>query len=108
MQGKGIIKFFLVVLTLVCIMQYFFLLPTSWVESDADAYAKSMSAGIADEEAKDAREKEERSNYLDSMSSEVVFNIPLIMSWTYDELKASQLAYGLDLKGGMSVVLQVD
>ncbi|QLH29677.1 MAG: hypothetical protein HWD63_09975 [Candidatus Parvibacillus calidus] len=42
------------------------------------------------------------------MSSETVFSIPGIKSYTYDELKRQQLALGLDLKGGMSTVLQVD
>ena len=37
MQGKGIIKFFLVVLTLMCLLQYFYLLPTAKVENNADS-----------------------------------------------------------------------
>ena len=108
MQGKGIIKFFLVVLTLVCILQYSFMLPTIGVEKRADEFAKSLASDINDPIEKKQTEKDARAAYLDSMSSEVVFSIPLIKSWTYEELKASQLAYGLDLKGGMSVVLQVD
>jgi SecD/SecF fusion protein len=52
--------------------------------------------------------KELRSAYLDSMSTETVFKIPLLKNYTYADLKAQQLAFGLDLKGGMSVVLQVD
>jgi SecD/SecF fusion protein len=42
------------------------------------------------------------------MSSEVIFSIPLLKDFTYEELKSSQLNYGLDLKGGMSVILQVN
>ncbi|MCB0640818.1 MAG: protein translocase subunit SecD, partial [Phaeodactylibacter sp.] len=52
--------------------------------------------------------KKARSEYIDSMNSEVVFTIPLIKKYTYQELKGQQLALGLDLKGGMSVVMQVD
>ncbi|MEO6759980.1 MAG: protein translocase subunit SecDF, partial [Saprospiraceae bacterium] len=35
-------------------------------------------------------------------------SIPYIKKFTYADLKKSQLAMGLDLKGGMSVLLQVD
>ena len=53
-------------------------------------------------------EKNARIKYLDSMSNEVVFKIPLLANYTYSDLKKSQLALGLDLKGGMSVILQVN
>ena len=48
------------------------------------------------------------SSFLDSLSTETVFSIPLIKDFTYSDLKKGQLAMGLDLKGGMSVLLQVD
>ena len=107
-EGKGIIKFFLVAIFLVSALQYFYMLPTRSVEKAADAYAKSVTQGIADLDDQHTQEKAARSAYLDSMSNEVVFSIPMIKKWTYQELKGSQLALGLDLKGGMSVVLQVD
>ncbi len=105
MQGKGIVKFFLVVLTLVTVVQYLFILPTQRVEKDAEAYAKAACPG----EGENALcYKERRTVFLDSMSSEAVLKVPLLKTWTYQELKAQQLALGLDLKGGMSVLLQVD
>ena len=112
MQGKGIVKFFLIVLSLFCLLQYFYMLPTRSVESSAEAYAqsakeKAAATGQSQEEQRDA-EKVARSSYLDSMSSEVIFSIPLLKKYTYEDLKNAQLALGLDLKGGMSVVLQVD
>jgi SecD/SecF fusion protein len=45
--------------------------------------------------------------FLDSISDESVLNLGF-KSYTYQELKRNQLSLGLDLKGGMSVVLQVD
>jgi SecD/SecF fusion protein len=102
MQSKGVVKFFLVVLTLVCLVQYFFMFPTQRVENNAEKYAITLGAGDP------VKEKIYRTEYLDSVSSEVVFTIPLIKKFTYQELKSRQLALGLDLKGGMSVVLQVD
>lgn len=107
MQGKGIVKFFLVVVALACLVQYLFILPTRKIERKADQYAKEVAAN-APEDQRNAVERTARTKFLDSVSTEEVFRIPLLKSYTYQELKAQQLALGLDLKGGMSVVLQVD
>ncbi|MCB0704877.1 MAG: protein translocase subunit SecDF [Saprospiraceae bacterium] len=107
MQGKGIVKFFLVIMTIVCVVQYLFILPTMKVEKKAEEYAKSYAQNYPEEEQPDQL-KSARTAYLDSMSRSVVFSIPLIKDYTYQDLKSQQLALGLDLKGGMSVVLQVD
>ena len=107
MQGKGIVRFFLVVMTLVCLVQYLFVLPTRKVEKAADQYAKSIAESVPEDQRQEA-EKEARTAFLDSMSSEVVLSIPMLKQYTYQDLKGQQLALGLDLKGGMSVVLQVD
>ena len=101
-QSKGIIKFFLVVMTVVCLLQVFYMYPTNKVERAADEYAKAFGNGDKDTEA------EARVKYIDSMSSEKIFSIPMFKDYTYEDLKNAQLAYGLDLEGGMSVVLQVD
>jgi SecD/SecF fusion protein len=106
-QGKGVVKFFLVVMTIVTLVQYFFILPTQKVERQAEEFALQATQDLPQEEQKDAF-KRVRTEFLDSMSSEEVFRIPLLKSYTYQELKGQQLALGLDLKGGMSVVLQVD
>src|SRR5690606_9692503 len=107
MAGKGIIKFFLVVLMLFCGLQYFYMYPTYKVENEAKEFANAKAAN-ATEEVKDSIFKAVHSRYLDSISGETIFRVPLIKNYTYNELKAAQLALGLDLKGGMSVVLQVD
>lgn len=108
MQGKGLIRFFLVLMILVSIFQYFFIIPTTKIERQANAFAAEAAANISDEERKAAVEKAARIQFLDSVSSEDVFSIPLIKNYTYDDLKRQQLAFGLDLKGGMSSVLEVD
>jgi SecD/SecF fusion protein len=107
MQGKGIVKFFLVALALVSFLQFILLLPTRKVEKAADNYAQQFSANLEGPAKRNAF-KNARANYLDSISSETVFKIPLLKSYTYQDLKGSQLNFGLDLKGGMSVLLQVD
>lgn len=103
MQGKGVVRFFLIALTIVCLYQYLLILPTNKVENAAQQYAKDMVA-------KDPKGNERiyYSKYLDSLSTAPVFSIPLIKQFTYMDLKQSQLAMGLDLKGGMSVLLQVN
>lgn len=100
-------KFFLVVMTIVTLVQYFFILPTQKVEKAAEEYARASTSNLSEDLQKTAF-KMKRAEFLDSMSSEEVFKIPLLKSYTYQELKSQQLALGLDLKGGMSVVLQVD
>ncbi len=105
MQGKGLVKVFLVLITVVCLLQFTYFIPTNRVESDAASYASSISGS---EDPLNESYKTARARYLDSMSSEEVFSIPLLKSYTYNELKQQQLALGLDLKGGMSTTLQVD
>ncbi|MBK8556809.1 MAG: protein translocase subunit SecDF [Lewinellaceae bacterium] len=103
MQSKGIVRFFLIALTLVCLYQYLLIIPTNNVENDAKRYADEMSS-----KDKTTSWRTHYTEYLDSLSTEPVFTVPLIRKFTYQDLKKSQLGLGLDLKGGMSVLLQVD
>lgn len=107
MQGKGILKFFLILLAVVSALQILYFFPTNKVEKAADAYAESRAANVA-EASQSVERKLAKAAYLDSMSSETVLTIPGISSFTYNDLKGKQLGLGLDLKGGMSAVLQVD
>ncbi len=104
MQGKGFVKLFAMLLLLIVAYQTALLFPTWSVESSADDYARAAIAGkTLTPEEEQAELEQYRQQYLDSVSSEKVF-----LSFTYQSLKRQQLALGLDLKGGMSVVLQVD
>lgn len=105
MLGKGFTKIALIVLAVIFTGQYFLLIPTNRVENRAEAYAKKM-ADLAPAASKDSVMKAVRGNYLDSMSKVPVGSWPF--NYTYTQLKRKQLALGLDLKGGMSVLLQVD
>jgi len=102
MQSKGVVRFFLIALTVVCLYQFLLILPTNSVENAAAGYADQCGTKNTTEWRRCY------ASYLDSLSSEPVFTIPLIKKFTYTDLKKSQLAMGLDLKGGMSVLLQVD
>lgn len=104
MQGNRFVKGFSVVLLFVVLYQGLLWFVTSGVESTADARAaeKVAALGLKDKDAELMR-AEFRQSYLDSISDESVF-----LGLTYDDLKGQQLTFGLDLRGGMSVVLQVD
>jgi len=108
MQGKGIVKFFLIVMTLVTLVQYALIWPSYREEKKADAYAQSAANKVQDELQKKTVFKMKRAEYLDSISNKLVLDLRPVMSFTYQELKARQLALGLDLKGGMSIIMQVD
>ncbi len=106
MQAKGLVKFFGIALVLVCLYQLSFTFFANRVEGQAQSYAEDKVAAVSDpvEQAKQLSEQKRR--YLDSVSTEQVVNLG-VTSFTYKELKERQLNLGLDLQGGMSVVLQV-
>lgn len=116
MQGKGLIKFFIIALLVVCLFQLLFSVIAWRVENKATDYAsekvftggKTMESVQGTPEA-DSLTKEVasyRRRYLDSVSKENVVDLPLL-KFTYEQVKKQQIKLGLDLKGGMSVVLQV-
>ncbi|MFM2392300.1 MAG: hypothetical protein RLZZ546_277, partial [Bacteroidota bacterium] len=107
MQGKGLLKFFLGIMAIVCVLQVLYYLPTTKVEKDAVEYANSRASKVS-AESKDLEYRRARGEYLDSMSTEEIFSIPGISKFTYNDLKKRQLNLGLDLKGGMSALLEVD
>lgn len=92
MQNKGAIKFFTILLAIVSVYQLLFTVFAQKVEKDASKVANG-----------DVRI--ERS-YLDSMKGEVVYNV-LFRKYTYQECKEREVNLGLDLKGGMNVILEI-
>lgn len=92
MQNKGAIRFFTIVLALVSVYQLLFTVFSQKVERDA----RNVANGDV---------RIERS-YLDSMKGEVVYNV-LFKKYTYQECKEREVNLGLDLKGGMNVILEI-
>ncbi len=90
MQNKGLITTFTILLALASLYSISFTFIANSVESDAKEYAQG---DIQKEEA-----------YLDSMRSVEVYPV---LGFTYDYVKKHELNLGLDLKGGMNVVLEV-
>ena len=90
MQGKGVVKFFAVLLALVCLYMLSFTWVVQKVKNDAKAHAKGDTAKYT--------------AYLDSMSNRPVYPV---LGHTFQYCQSHELALGLDLQGGMSVTMQV-
>lgn len=107
MQGKSLVRFFLIFMLIIAVWQLFLNFRTNGVEKNAVRYATNSVANMEDGVKKDFTAKQLEQTYLDSVSGETVLNLGLI-KYSYNDLKKQQLQLGLDLKGGMSVVMQVD
>ncbi len=117
MQNKGFIKFFAILLTLVCVFQLSFTFFARKVENKAKEYASSpvakeqavrLSKGntIVETMKLDSIMKSRERYYLDSMYNEVIYNI-LVRKYSYKDCKERELNLGLDLKGGMNVTMEI-
>ncbi|MCJ7758832.1 MAG: protein translocase subunit SecDF, partial [Gillisia sp.] len=100
MQNKGLIKVFAILFGLVCIYQLSFTFIASNVDSDAKDYAlQKISTNVEDYSTK--RDLAE-ARYLDSIGNQEIF-----AGITYNSAKGKELNKGLDLKGGINVILQI-
>ncbi|MFV8281875.1 protein translocase subunit SecDF [Christiangramia marina] len=100
MQNKGLIKVFAILFGLVCLYQLSFTFLTNNVESDAEEFAM-QKVGEDVENYSELRDQAE-ARYLDSIGdNEIIAGI------TYDSAKDKELNKGLDLKGGINVILQI-
>ncbi len=97
MQSKGVIKWVAILMGLACLYQLSFTWKTSSVEKAAVEYAKSFPA-----EEQASMEQ----YYLDSIENKTVYNVGLT-SFTYKQCKEKEINLGLDLKGGMNVMLEI-
>ncbi len=86
MQNKGIVKFIAIVLILVCC----FYLSFSFVTRYHESKAKAMSEEAGQE-------------YLDSIMNEKVY----CGIYSFKQCREMEIGLGLDLKGGMNVILEV-
>ena len=97
MQSKGFIKLIAVLLALACVYQLSFTFKTRSVEKKAAQYAAEFPL---------EQQAEAEQHFLDSIQNLPVFNMGF-KSFTYKECKEKELNLGLDLKGGMNVMLEV-
>ena len=89
MQNKGFVKVFAVLLTLVCMFYLSFSFVTRHYNSKAAEYAGGDPV--------------KESSYLDSLSTQKVW-----LGYTLKECREMEISLGLDLKGGMNVVLELN
>jgi len=100
MQIKGAIRFLAIAMTIIVVYYLSFTVISSKVRQDAEQYAieRSEDPNNPDQELMD--------QYLDSMKSEVVMDIGF-KEYTFQETREREINLGLDLKGGMNVILEV-
>ncbi|MBR5836473.1 MAG: protein translocase subunit SecDF [Bacteroidales bacterium] len=114
MQSKGAIRFVAILLMLASLWQLSFTLVTNRQEKKAEKYAEAKAEAamqtvafgkVAEADRAfylDSIKKDENRRYIDSISSEKIY-----FGYTYKDVKAKSINLGLDLKGGMNVMLQV-
>ena len=90
MQNKGFVKAFAILLTLVCAFYLSFSVVTSHYDNK---YQEKMQT-----EGKEAADR-----YMDSLNTHDVY----LWSWNLKECREMGIGLGLDLKGGMNVILEV-
>ena len=101
MRNKGAIRLFAILLALVCLYQLSFTFFTRKVEKNALEFAQLKACDILDLIPKF------EAFYLDSMANEQVYNFLFLRKYTYMECKNREINFGLDLKGGMNLILEV-
>ncbi|MDB5284406.1 MAG: secDF, partial [Bacteroidota bacterium] len=116
---RGVIRFLTGLLVFACLFQLSFTFLAQHVESKGDAYADSrikvttptgLTPGqlVAFQDSVDQLKKITRRNYLDSVAG-----LPIIDVWglrdfyTYKFCREHSLTLGLDLKGGMSLIMEI-
>ena len=92
MQNKGVIRLFAVIFALASLFELSFSYIASQVESDIQSKYGQDAAKVQ--------------YALDSMSNEIVYDLG-ITSYTFKEVKSKEMNLGLDLRGGMNVILEV-
>ncbi len=114
MQSKGAIRLVAILLLLACIWQLSFTAVSSIQSKKAEKFAEKAAlaaqnsaafskVGVADQAYYlDSIRKVENRRYVDSISTEKVY-----LGNTYKDVQAKEINLGLDLKGGMNVMLQV-
>ena len=100
MQGNSLIKTFAVLFGIVSIYQLSFTFISSTLENKA---RKAAIEKISEDEISFAEKRaSEEIRFLDSIG-----DLPVLMYSSYNDAKQKELNQGLDLKGGINVILQI-
>ena len=114
MQSKGAIRLVAILLLIACIWQLSFSVVTRIQNKKAADYAEKIAETVKQSAAfanvpeadrafyLDSLKKNENRRYVDSISAEKVY-----FGQTFKQVQNKEINLGLDLKGGMNVMLQV-
>ncbi|MBO4691371.1 MAG: protein translocase subunit SecDF [Bacteroidales bacterium] len=114
MQNKGLFRALAILIALACLYQLSFTFVTRNQEKKAEAFAakaveieknKPEFAQVSDLNKAfylDSLQKVKNRYYLDSITAKKVY-----LGYTYKDVKEKEIKLGLDLKGGMNVMMQV-
>ncbi|MCP2042381.1 protein translocase subunit SecDF [Pontibacter sp. HSC-36F09] len=97
MRNKNFIIIMTVIVSALCLYYLSFSFVARSVQNDAEAYATDAQGNV---------NHDKQQTYLDSIWKEPVYNF-LGAEYTYQDVKENELGLGLDLRGGMHVVLEV-
>ncbi len=115
MQNKGLIRFFAILFAIVCLYQLSFTFSARHFEGKAREYAnspevkalaKDMAKGdaVMEQALYDSISNAREAYYIDSISEKTSDKS---LWWNYKGSKAREINLGLDLKGGMNVMMEV-
>ncbi len=114
MQSKGAIRTVAILFALACIWQLSFTLVTNMQEKKADKYAEKAAVAAMNSAAFNRIPEGEQAYYLDSIKkfqnrwyTDSISSEKVYFGHTFKDVKAKEINLGLDLKGGMNVMLQV-
>ena len=109
MQNKGLVKFFAILFALVSIYQLSFTFVANGIKKDAKAFAEQKLAEIKKKAAPGQplpEVSELEVQYLDSLKKVDVFSLGFA-DYNYEDVSNKQINKGLDLEGGINVILQI-
>ncbi|MBO7169519.1 MAG: protein translocase subunit SecDF [Rikenellaceae bacterium] len=97
MQNKGALKLLAVLFAIACAYQLSFTFVGKSVERKAAEYAAQFAPEL---------QLQKEQAYLDSIKSKTVYNLGVV-KFNYREVKEKEINLGLDLRGGMNVMLEI-
>lgn len=97
MRNKGVVVVLAIIITLLCLYYLSFTFVSRRVQQDAISFATDKNGAL---------NLSRKQAYLDSIWNLPVYNL-FGMEYTYKEVKENELSQGLDLQGGMHLVLEV-
>lgn len=118
MQNKGVIRFFAILLAIVCVYQLSFTYITYRERKHAKEFAQNYAESqvqtyTLEDPSKEKTILDSISNakeqvYIDSILNEEVYTLLIKpLSFTFNDCQKREINLGLDLKGGMNVILEI-